>query len=478
MAIVSALFTDFYSLTMAQGYWKMNIGRRAVFEMFYRRNPFGGGFSVFAGLQTLLDKLTEFHFLPEDIDYLRSLKFFDTAFLDYLKDFQFTGTLWAQNEGNIIFPQEPLIRVEGSLIECQLIEGLVLNIINFQSLIATKAARVFLAADKGAIMEFGLRRAQGPDGALGASRAAFIGGAVGTSNVEAGKLFGIKVMGTMAHSWIMAFPTEEEAFRAYAAMYPEHPVFLIDTYDTLRSGIVNAIKIGAEISKNGGGFGVRLDSGDIHYLSCEVRKRLDSAGFPNATIAVSNDLDEEIITALVDDKTPVNSWGVGTRMVTGTGEASFPGVYKLAAREDGGGQLIPVMKLSDNPEKTTTPGIKQVWRLKDKNALALADVIAFTDEIFEKDALYTFYHPQADYRHFRALLETEPEPLLKKQLCAGKQITPVLPLAEIRGRCINELDSFDPSYKRILNPHIYKVSISERMRKLKLQLIQHHLGDV
>ncbi|MDR0539643.1 MAG: nicotinate phosphoribosyltransferase [Spirochaetaceae bacterium] len=477
-----ALFTDFYELTMAQGYWKKRINRRAVFEMFYRRNPFGGGFSVFAGLQPLLDNLSSFRFGADDIDYLRSLKFFDTEFLESLKDFRFSGNLWAQNEGNIVFPQEPLLRVEGSLIECQLIEGLILNIINFQSLIATKAARVFLAADKGAIMEFGLRRAQGPDGALSASRAAFIGGAIGTSNVEAGKNFGIRVMGTMAHSWVMAFPSEEEAFRAYAEMYPEHPVFLIDTYDTLKSGIVNAIKVGGEaIKRSGGNFGVRLDSGDIHYLSCEVRKRLDAAGFPQATIAVSNDLDEEIITALVDDHTPVNSWGVGTRMVTGAGDASFPGVYKLTAREDEQGHTVAVMKLSDNPEKTTTPGIKQVFRLKDKNNMALADAIALDDgvnsEEYHQNKVYTFYHPSADYRHFRCMLETEPQPLLVKHIEGGAQIQPPLKLADIRAHCIAELDSFDPSYKRILNPHIYKVSISQRLRDLKLELIKKHLGD-
>ncbi|MDR2078920.1 MAG: nicotinate phosphoribosyltransferase, partial [Treponema sp.] len=249
--ICSALLTDFYSLTMAQGYWKNKMDNRAIFEMFFRRHPFGGGFSIFAGLGPLLETLRNFSFSSGDIDYLEGLKFFEKPFLDYLRDFRFTGSLWAMDEGTVIFPQEPLIRISGGLIECQIIEGMLLNIINFQSLIATKTARVWLAAGKGSVMEFGLRRAQGPDGAMSASRAAFIGGASGTSNVLAGKELGIPVLGTMAHSWIMAFPSEEEAFQAYADLYPEFPVFLIDTYDTLRSGTPNAIKVGKRVAAKG-----------------------------------------------------------------------------------------------------------------------------------------------------------------------------------------------------------------------------------
>ncbi|MDR2520953.1 MAG: nicotinate phosphoribosyltransferase [Spirochaetaceae bacterium] len=481
MEKTSGLFTDFYELTMAQGYWKQQINQNAVFEMFFRRNPFGGGFSVFAGLQTLLDKLAGFSFSAGDIDYLRSLGMFDADFLAWLAAFRFSGDVFAQDEGNVVFPQEPLLRVSGSLIECQIIEGLVLNTINFQSLIATKAARVFLAAGKGAIMEFGLRRAQGADGALSGSRAAFIGGAQATSNVEAGKKFGLTVMGTMAHSWVMAFPSEEEAFRAYAQLYPEHPVFLIDTYDTLKSGVENAIKAGAEVAKRGGNFGVRLDSGDIHYLSLEVRKRLDAAGFPRATIAVSNDLDEEIIATLVGNRAPVDSWGVGTKMITGGQDSAFAGVYKLTAHQRTSGELAPVIKFSDNPEKTTVPAVKQVWRVTDKNGMALADINALDDgadsETFEAGAVYTFYHPSADYRHFRCLLEAPPRALLKKYVAAGRQITPPVPLSALRQHCIAGLDTLDPSYKRILNPHIYKVSISEKVRNLKLELIKKYLGE-
>ena len=293
-----ALFTDFYSLTMAQGYWKRGMNPRAVFDMFFRRQPFQGGFSIFAGLEPLLECLESFSFSKEDVDYLSGLGIFDGAFLDYLSRFRFTGTLWAMDEGTVVFPQEPLIRVEGGLIESQIIEGMLLNIINFQSLVATKTARVWLASGKGAVMEFGLRRAQGPDGAVSASRAAFIGGASGTSNVLAGKKYGIPVLGTMSHAWVMAFPSEEEAFEAYADIYPDKTIFLIDTYDTLKSGVLNAIKAGKKLAAQGKPLGVRLDSGDIHYLSVEVRRLLDAAGLAQAGITVSNDLDELIIETL------------------------------------------------------------------------------------------------------------------------------------------------------------------------------------
>jgi nicotinate phosphoribosyltransferase len=479
----SALQTDFYELTMAQGYWKKGMkDERAVFEMFFRKHPFSSGFSIFAGLQTLLDALKKIAFSDDDIAYLRSLNFFDENFLDFLKDFHFTGSLYAMDEGTIVFPQEPLIRVDSNIIECQIIEALLLNIINFQSLIATKTARVYLASCSGAIMEFGLRRAQGPDGGLSASRAAFIGGAIGTSNVLAAKEFGITPMGTMAHSWIMAFPSEEDAFRTYAEFYPVHPVFLIDTYDTLKSGIVNAIKVGKEVISRHGTFGVRLDSGDINYLTRSVRKKLDEEGCVSATIAVSNDLDEIVINALMEQGAPVNSWGVGTRMVTGGNEAAFTGVYKLAAH-DTGGHLIPTIKFSDNPEKTTLPGIKQVWRLKDSGGLAVADIITLdeaeggADEKIISGRRRAFWHTQADYRHFYHTVEQEPVPLLTRRLENGKQISPNPALTAIQNHCKAQLAMFDDSYKRLLNPHIYKVSITEKMRNLKLSLIKNYFID-
>jgi nicotinate phosphoribosyltransferase len=474
----SALQTDFYELTMAQGYFKKKMHGRAVFEMFFRRHPFGAGFSVFAGLEPFLDTLQKLSFSCGDIEYLRSLGCFDNDFLEYLSGFKFTGNIDAVDEGSIVFPQEPLIRVYGTIIECQIIETLLLNTINFQSLIATKSARIYLASKKGTIMEFGARRAQGQDGALSASRASFIGGAAGTSNVLAGKELGVNVMGTMAHSWIMAFPSEEEAFRVYADLYPKHPVFLIDTYDTLKSGVINAIKTGKDIIARGGNFGVRLDSGDIYYLSMAVRKILDEAECKSATIAVSNDLDEVIINALVDQGAPVNSWGVGTSLVTGGSESAFTGVYKLVAHEGGGG-MIPVIKFSDNPEKTTIPGVKKLWRVKDKNGIALADLLTLdTDDDPCAGKPITFWHPSADYRHFSCMIDEDPQPLLKRRIENGIRVSQSPPLVKIQEYCRTELDLFDVSYKRILNPHIYKVSITEKLRALKLDLIKNYLGVV
>jgi nicotinate phosphoribosyltransferase len=485
----SALFTDLYSLTMAQGYWKCGMDHRAVFEMFYRKQPFNGGYSVFAGLETLLEKLQNLSFSADDLLYLSSLKIFDTGFLEYLKDFRFRGSLWSMDEGTIVFPNEPLIRVDGGLIECQIIEGLLLNTVNFQSLIATKASRVWLASGQGAVMEFGLRRAQGPDGAMAAARAAFIGGVFGTSNVLAAKEYRIPALGTMAHSWIMSFPSEEEAFQTYADLYPENPVFLIDTYDTLKSGIKNAIIVGKRLAEKGINFGVRLDSGDIHYLSVKVRKALDDAGLQKATIAVSNDLDESIIETLYGAGAPINSWGVGTQLVTGGKDSSFPGVYKLAARIDKSGTFQPSMKFSDNPEKTTDPGIKQVWRIKDAQSMALVDVLTLDDPteisdtenppaLYQRGETHQFWHPSADYRNFRLTIEGDAEALLKPRMKNGVLTGNNPSLQDIQNKVRTGLKEFDGSYKRFLNPHIYKVSMTESLRDLKLNLIHKYLGDL
>jgi nicotinate phosphoribosyltransferase len=466
---------------MAQGYWKKGMNRRAVFEMFFRRQPFDGGFSIFAGLGTLLERLQNFTFSSDDISYLKSLGIFEDGFLDYLKTFRFSGSLWAMDEGTVVFPNEPLIRVDSGLIESEIIEGMLLNTINFQSLIATKTARIWLASGKGFVMEFGLRRAQGPDGALSASRAAFIGGAAGTSNLLAGKKFDIPVMGTMAHSWIMSWPSEEEAFRAYAELNPDRTIFLIDTYDTLKSGIINAIKVGKSLVEKGKKFGVRLDSGDIHYLSMEVRKRLDAAGMHQATISVSNDLDESIIKTLTDGQAPIDIWGVGTQMVTGGTNSAFPGVYKLAASDDGKGDFVARIKFSDNPEKTTNPGVKQVWRITDTDGMLVADVLALEEsgsDHIQKGNTYTFWHPSADYRRFSHILEGSAEALLVERFRDGKPTGEVPTLKAIQNKVRRGLESLDQSYKRLLNPHIYKVSITEKLRALKLELIRKHLGDL
>ncbi|WP_147612783.1 nicotinate phosphoribosyltransferase [Treponema pectinovorum] len=474
--IKNALFTDFYELTMAQGYWKNEMDHDVVFDMFFRRQAFNGGFSVFAGLDTLLDAITDFSFTEDDIEYLKSQGIFEQGFLDYLKDFRFTGDMYAFKEGSVIFPQEPIIRIHAKLIEAQIVEGLILNQINFQSLIATKTTRIWLASKKGSIMEFGLRRAQGFDGAMSATRASFIGGASGTSNTLAGKIYGIPVMGTMAHSWIMAFPSELEAFNAYAKIYPSKSVFLIDTYDTLRSGIKNAIKAGAKLVEQGYNFGVRLDSGDISYLTQEVRKELDRAGFPQAKITVSNELTEEIIETLVQDKTPIDSWGVGTHMVTGGNEASFTGVYKLAARFDKTtGKNIPAMKFSDNPEKNTNPGVKNVYRLYDEQGNAKADIIALENEKIEVGKEYRYFHPMVDYRQF-SFKAAKVEPLLHKVVQNGNRIVPKqnpeIELKKAQQLLHQQIETLDASYKRILNPHIYKVSLTENLKNLKMDFIE------
>ncbi len=469
----SALFTDFYELTMAQGYWKYGMNRPAVFDVFFRKQPFSGGFSIFAGLDPLMDILESFRFSPEDLKWLASLNRFDPGFLDYLADFRFSGNLWAMDEGTVIFPDEPIIRIHADAIEASIIEGLVLNTINFQSLIATKTARIWLASGKAPIMEFGLRRAQGENGAMSASRASFIGGAAGTSNTLAGKEYGIPVLGTMAHSWIMSFPSEEEAFRAYADMFPDASIFLIDTYDTLESGLPAAITVGKELQAKGKTFGVRLDSGDIQYLSEEVRKTLDAAGLKDATITVSNELNEEIVDSLVRDGAPIDTWGVGTHMVTGGNDSSFTGVYKMCARTGNSGELIPAMKLSDNPEKMTNPGVKQVWRLYLEDGTAKADVLSLEGDVIPCGKSDRFYHPANELQSFVCTPERS-VPLLSEKMRRGKRLQTAETLDIIRERVRNGLREFDRTYRRILNPHIYKVSLTKALRDLKLEFLKTH----
>ncbi|MCL2557564.1 MAG: nicotinate phosphoribosyltransferase [Treponema sp.] len=467
---------------MAQGYWAQNPDRRAAFEFFFRRQPFGGGYAIFAGLETLLEKLSALRFSESDLEYLESLGPFGAGFLNSLRGFRFSGSLWAADEGAVVFPHEPVARVEGTLVECQIIEGLLLNALNFQSLVATKARRIWHASGGGAVMEFGLRRAQGPDGAMSASRAAYIGGARATSNALAGKTYGIPVAGTMAHSWIMSFASEEEAFDAYARLYPDNCVFLVDTYNTLKSGAPSAIASGKKLAAQGKNFSLRLDSGDFHYLSAEVRRMLDEAGLPRAQITVSGDLDESIIHTLVSAGAPVDSWGVGTNLVTGGNCAAFAGVYKMAACEIAPGKFSPVMKFSDNQEKTTNPGVKQVWRMRDGRGHAVADVLALDSpgesETFEPGRRYRFSHPAADYRHFFHAPEAPPEPLLKPRVRSGEAVSPRPALAAIREKSLADFATFDQTYKRLLNPHVYKVSITEKLRKLKLDLIGRHFGSL
>jgi len=474
--ITNALFLDFYELTMAQGYFKRQRNTPCVFDMFFRRNPFKGGYAIFAGLEPLLEAIQAFRFDETDIAYLAGLHMFEDNFLEYLRHFSFSGSVWAMNEGSVVFPGEPILRIEAPIIEALLLEGLILNTINFQSLIATKTARIWLASGKSSIMEFGLRRAQGPDGAMSATRAAIIGGAAGTSNTLGGKLYGVPVMGTMAHAWVMSFPNEQEAFEQYAAIYPDKPVFLIDTYNTLGSGIEAAIKVGKKLQAQGKNFGVRLDSGDMQYLSVEVRKRLNEAGLPEAKISISNELTEAIIESLILNRAPIDSWGVGTHMVTGGQESSFTGVYKLAAYQSAGGVWHPVMKLSDNPAKITNPGIKQVWRLYNDDGTFKADVIGLYDENIDAGTANAYYHPLNDYQSF-SFKAAKAEALLDLKItggvCTGKKET----LQEMHCRAARQLELLHPTSRRLLNPHIYKVSLTRTLFTVKQQLL-HDLRHV
>jgi nicotinate phosphoribosyltransferase len=432
-----------------------------------------------AGLEQLIEYIRSLSFTESDIEYLRSKKMLSEKFLAYLENFRFECDIWAIPEGTPIFPNEPIVKVKGPAIQAQFIETMVLLTINHQSLIATKANRIVTAAEGRPVMEFGSRRAQGYDGAIYGARAAYIGGCSGTACTISERDFGVKALGTMAHSWVQLYDTELEAFRAYAKIYPQNSVFLIDTYDTLKSGIKNAIIVGKELVEKGYNFGVRLDSGDISYLTREVRKELDNAGLPQAKISVSNELTEEIITTLVANNAPINSWGVGTHMVTGGTEASFTGVYKLAARHDKSTNTMkPAMKFSDNPAKTTNPGIKNVYRLYDENGMACADILALEDETLETNKEYRYYHPMVDYRQF-SFTASKIEPLLKKRVENGNRLQPRLPEAEqlklSRQTMQNQLATFDESYKRILNPHIYKVSITEELKDLKLKFIEENI---
>ncbi len=472
----SALFTDYYELTMAQGYWKHGMDAKAVFDMFFRRQPFKGGYSVFAGLDPLIDSLEGFSFSSEDLAWLESQACFEPAFLRFLENFKFSGDIYAIEEGELVFPQEPLLRVHANLIEAQIVEGLILNMLNFQSLIATKSARVSMAARGKKLMEFGLRRAQGQNGAMAASRASFIGGAAGTSNALAARQLGIPAMGTMAHSWVMAFDSELEAFNAYADLYPSNTTLLIDTYDTLESGLPNAIAAGKRLAARGCNFGVRLDSGDIDYLSRKVRSALDKAGLEKAFIVVSNELDEYIVERLVSEGAPVDVWGVGTHLVTGGEESAFTGVYKLAAVERNG-SYQSVMKLSDNPEKATNPGIKELYRFFDSSGAAIADYMALEEEVPEKGKPIILYHPSLDMRRFRLNPEGDIKKLLGKVMEGGKRIASAKSMNDIQNKRIESAKAFDHTYLRFLNPHIYKVSISQGLRDMKADFVERFRGN-
>jgi nicotinate phosphoribosyltransferase len=467
----SALLTDFYELTMMQGYFLKRYNPNTVFELFFRREPFGGGFTVVAGLQPLLEAITALRFSPEDLAFLEAQGTFRREFLDYLEGFRFSGAVYAMVEGTIAFPNEPLLRVHAPLIEAQLIESLALCIVNFQTLVATKAARIWLASQEGTVLEFGLRRAHGINGALAASRAAFIGGASATSNALAGKVFDIPVKGTMAHSWIMAFESELSAFEKYAEVYPDGCMLLIDTYDTLKSGLENAVVVGKRLKAGGhGGFGVRLDSGDLEYLSKKVRQRLDEEGLTDALIAASNELDEEIIHQLITQKAPIDIWGVGTHLVTAKGDPALTGVYKLAAKEVGG-RIQPTIKISNNPDKISDPGIKQVHRFYNGSGSPVADLLTLDQEKLAPGGAHRFFHPRYPYSYTDVTDYVRIEPLLAPQMIEGRIVVEFPTLRKLQERARANLRGLDATYRRILNPHLYKVSLSQALRDLKFLLI-------
>ena len=472
--VTSALLTDFYELTMIQGYYLKGNNPRVTFDYFYRTGPFGGIYTIFTGLDEVIDSLEGFSFSTSDIEYLRSLGMFHDDFLEYLKSYRFSGTLYALKEGSVAFPTEPLLKIETSLIDAQLVESYLLNTLNFQSLIATKASRMkYATKGHGSIMEFGFRRAQGLDGASSATRASFVGGVDVTSNTLAGKEYGIPVAGTMAHSWVMSYGDEEVAFREFADIYPDSAIFLIDTYNTLGSGIDAAIKIGLEQKAKGKKIGVRLDSGDLSYLSTEIRKKLDANGLEDAIIVVSNDLTEEIIHNLMAESTPIDSWGIGTNLVTGGKQSALNGVYKLAEKANKDGVMEPTIKISNNFEKSTNPGNKQVYRFYNENDELVGDLITLESQELDFNSDITFYHPfsSTDYYVMKPSEYVKVEPLLTKMMVDGKRVVAKRDLSEIKAFALSELGKLHESYKRQINPHRYKVSLSQEVKDLKLELI-------
>lgn len=474
------LLTDFYELTMMQAYFHVEAktGRKqmAAFDMFYRENPCGSGYAVVAGLAQVVDYINELAFHDDDLDYLRSTGVFCEDFLAYLKDFKFTGSINAVPEGTVVFPGEPLVQVIAPLMEAQLIETALLNIINHQSLIATKAARVCWAARGDRVLEFGLRRAQGPDAGVYGARAAMIGGCFGTSNVLAGRLFNIPVQGTHAHSWIMSFPTELDAFRYYAKIYPEACILLADTYDTIKSGIPNAIRVFRELHESGvelKSHGIRLDSGDLAYLSKRARKMLDDAGFADAFICASNDLDEYVISELKMQGAEISVWGVGTHLITSKENPAFGGVYKLAAIETDGTWLNK-LKLSEDPLKITNPGIKKIFRLYDAESGKMkADLIALADEEYTNDDDLTIFDPIATWKQMKLRAgEYIVRELLRPVFKDGECVYPFPSVPEICEYAARERDTLWDEHKRLVKPQLMPVDLSQRLYDLKKEMIE------
>ena len=476
------LLTDLYELTMMQGYYKSGSNPTVVFDAFYRNNPSGGGFAIAAGLEQVIQYISELKFEKEDIAYLRSLKLFDEDFLEYLSSFKFSGDIYAIPEGTVVFPREPLVKVVAPIMEAQLVETAILNIINHQSLIATKAARVVQAARGDGIMEFGLRRAQGPDAGTYGARAAVIGGCIGTSNVLCGQLFDVPVKGTHAHSWIMSFPDEYTAFKTYATLYPTGCILLVDTYDTIKSGVPNAIRVFKEMKEAGiplNGYGIRLDSGDLAYMSKRARKMLDEAGFTDAIISASSDLDEYLIDSLKAQGAAINSWGVGTNLITSADNPAFGGVYKLSAVKNEKGEFVPKIKLSENSEKITNPGNKTVYRIYEKESGKIkADLICLVGEKYSENEPILLFDPVEPWKKTKLMPgEFTLREILVPVFQNGKAVYQSPKVMDIRAYCKKEQETLWDETKRFVNPHNVYVDLSAKLYDIKIQLLDR-MGQI
>ncbi len=471
------LLTDLYELTMMQGYFKNKSNETVVFDAFYRRNPSGGGYAIACGLEQVIEYIKNLHFSKEDIDYLRGLGLFEEDFIDYLANFRFSGDIYAIPEGTVVFPREPLLKVVAPIMEAQLIETAILNIINHQSLIATKAARVCYAAKGDGIMEFGLRRAQGPDAGILGARAAMIGGCIGTSCVLTGQLYDVPVKGTHAHSWIMSFKDEYTAFKKYSELYPQACILLVDTYDTLKSGVPNAIKVFTEMRESGielTNYGIRLDSGDLAYLSKKARKMLDAAGFTDAVISASSDLDEYLIDSLKSQGATITSWGVGTNLITSKDCPAFGGVYKLAAiMDEETKQFIPKIKLSENTEKITNPGNKTVFRIYEKETGKIkADLIALADDTFDETQDLKIFDPIETWKKTTLKAgEYTMRELFVKVFDKGQCVYTSPKVMDIREYCKKEQETLWEETRRLVNPHEVYVDLSDNLYKIKKALL-------
>lgn len=470
-----SLLMDFYELTMANGYFARGKHQQiAVFDVFFRSIPDQGGYAVFAGLEQVIEYIENLSFDDDEIEYLRSKKVFSEDFLNYLKHFTFTSDIYAMQEGTPIFPHEPILIVKGPIIECQLIETMILLTINHQSLIATKAARIVHAAQGRAVLEFGARRAHGYDASIFGARAAYISGAIGSSNTYVDYMYQIPAIGTMAHSFIQSYDSEYEAFKAYAITYPQNTVLLVDTYNTLKQGIPNAIKIHKDVLEPMGCRlkGIRLDSGDLTYLTKEARKMLDQAGLQDVKITVSNSLDEYLIKELIIQGAQIDAFGVGERLVTARSEAVFGGVFKLAAVEEHG-TLIPKIKISENIQKTTTPGFKQVYRFYDEMGMAEADVITLFDEVIDPHEPYHLFDPNFPWKS-KMIENFTVVPLLKPIFIAGKKVYEEPTLDMIRLHARKEHSHLWPEVLRLENPHDYYVDLSQKLWDLKQDMIKKY----